>query len=99
MSEIIPVGSLSNPSISQTGQSGAGGFEGFLNGATSTISQVVSNGASVFGGGLQMTTDLFGLIEMQRQLQVEMETVSMISNIDKSRHESKMAAIRNIRTS
>lgn len=43
-------------------------------------------------------TELLSLIELQRQMQIEMQSVSLISNIEKSRHESKMSAIRNIRT-
>lgn len=43
-------------------------------------------------------TELLSLIELQRQMQIEMQSISMISNIEKSRHESKMSAIRNVRT-
>jgi len=97
MSEIIPVSSISNLSGSAGGSLSQSGFSGFLNDATVTAGEIASGGISALGG-LGMSTDLFGLLEVQRQLQMEMETVSMISNIDKSKHESKMAAIRNIRT-
>jgi hypothetical protein len=42
-------------------------------------------------------TELLSLIELQRQMQIEMQSISLISNIEKSRHESKMSAIRNVR--
>lgn len=37
------------------------------------------------------------LIEQQMQIQMEQQNVTFASNIEKSRHESKMAAVRNIR--
>jgi hypothetical protein len=99
MSEIIPVSSIPGSPINNEVSPSGSGFGDFLSGAASSFGDVLSDGMSSVGGGLGMSGDLFGLIEMQRQLQLEMETVSMISNIDKSRHESRMAAIRNIRTS
>jgi len=102
MSDFIPISEVRGSSGNlngMTGASGESGFSQFLSGASSAVGDLAAGGLSIAGGGLGMSTDLFGLIEMQRQLQMEMETVSMISNIDKSRHESKMAAIRNIRTS
>lgn len=98
MSEIIPVSSVAGMLGSKQGSVGQGGFGAFLGDAALTAGEIASGGLSALGGGLGLSTDLFGLLEMQRQLQMEMETVSMISNIDKSKHESKMAAIRNIRT-
>ena len=37
------------------------------------------------------------LIEQQMQVQMEQQTITFTSNIEKSRHESRMAAVRNIR--
>lgn len=37
------------------------------------------------------------LIATQMEMQKEMQVTSMVSNIEKSKHESKMSAIRNIR--
>ena len=97
MSEIIPVSSI--PGASSSGSDGlrGSGFQEFLGDAVGSAGGILGDGLAAVGG-LGMSGDLFALVEVQRQLQVEMETVSMISNIDKSRHESKMAAIRNIRT-
>ena len=39
------------------------------------------------------------LINMQIQMQQEMMTVTMVSNIEKSQHETRMAPVRNIRVS
>lgn len=39
------------------------------------------------------------LIATQVEMQKEMQVTSMVSNIEKSKHESKMSAIRNIRIS
>ena len=107
MSEIIPVitgsGATSNTGLDSISSltSSDGGFKDFLTNKLSDVKDFVGDGISSVGNttGLTMPTDLFGLIEMQRQLQVEMQSVSMISNIEKSRHESRMAAIRNIKTS
>ncbi|MCB0328774.1 MAG: hypothetical protein KDD70_03900 [Bdellovibrionales bacterium] len=38
------------------------------------------------------------LINKQIEMQEQMQLVSLTSNVEKSRHESKMAAIRNVRT-
>jgi hypothetical protein len=37
------------------------------------------------------------LIQMQLSVQKEMQAVTMVSNVEKSRHESKMSAVRNVR--
>jgi hypothetical protein len=108
MSEIISVNSAApvagnsigtnKPSSGSTSPGGQS-FSDFLSGVVSGANNLVSDGLSVAGSGLGSSTDLFGLIELQRQIQFEMETVSMISNIEKSRHESRMSAIRNVRAS
>ncbi len=98
ISQIGSPGGIELPSGEVTGgMSSVGeGFGEIVAGARDILADGLQ-GASAFGG-LQMPTELFGLIEMQRQLQLEMETVSMISNIEKSRHESRMTAVRNMRT-
>ncbi|MCC6220888.1 MAG: hypothetical protein IT291_06585 [Deltaproteobacteria bacterium] len=55
--------------------------------------------ASDFIGGVENvpTGDFAELIELQIEAQMEMQTTTMVSNIERSKHESKMAAIRNIR--
>lgn len=59
---------------------------------------VKSLGKSAIGGvNSSATGDFASLINLQIQAQKEMQTTSMVSNIEKSKHESKMAAIRNVR--
>jgi hypothetical protein len=69
-----------------------------------------SNLGTVFGGFSSIASSLMGstaealvgadysaLIGAQLQAQKEMQVVSMVSNVEKSKHETQMAAIRNIR--
>ena len=46
----------------------------------------------VLGGG-----DITSLLNQQIQIQQVMQTVSMVSNVERSRHETEMAPIRNMR--
>lgn len=39
------------------------------------------------------------LLQTQMEFQKQMQLVSLTSNVEKSKHESRMAAIRNVRTS
>jgi hypothetical protein len=59
--------------------------------ASSAIGGAVSSAV----GGLPSEYD--SLLQLQRQMQLEQLTVTTISNVDRSRHESKMAAVRNIK--
>lgn len=68
-----------------------GTFQNFLNGAKNMFSTAVN-----LVDGPQ--TDLLGLINQQVEAQKEMQLVTMISNLERSKHESKMSAIRNMRT-
>lgn len=52
---------------------------------------------SVGGVSLDLNGDFLSLLQQQIEVQLELQSVSMVSNIEKSKHESKMAAIRNIR--
>lgn len=70
------------------------------------IGNIIRKAGGLIGGALPesiggVSTEMFGdfkeLMELQLQVQMEMQTISMVSNIEKSKHESKMAAIRNIR--
>ena len=74
--------------------SGSSIFKQLMQGATNVLSaaggvagQYISN----------MATTNNELIMMQIQMQQEMQKTSMISNIEKSKHETKMAPIRNIK--
>lgn len=51
-------------------------------------------GGDVLGGG---TAELGELLQAQMETQMRMQSITMASNIEKSSHESKMAAIRNVR--
>jgi hypothetical protein len=65
-------------------------FSGFGSVATSLIGA----GADVLAGA-----DYAALIGAQLQAQREMQVISMVSNVEKSKHETQMAAIRNVRVS
>lgn len=56
-------------------------------------------GDEVGGVEASPTGDFADLIGLQLEAQAEMQTTTMVSNIEKSKHESKMSAIRNIRVS
>ena len=97
---LSPVGSSSASASSQTGNlsayypepssTGMGVFQDVLS--------VVKTAAQGIGGvPLEATGGFAELIQAQIQAQIEMQTTSMVSNIERSKHESKMAAIRNIR--
>ena len=47
------------------------------------------------GGGIQ--PQYMSLLNKQMEMQEQMQLVSLTSNVEKSRHESRMAAVRNIR--
>ena len=71
------------------------GGSGFLN----TAMQLLGNGlGSVASDGLGMISgENAALIQLQLETQREMMYTSMVSNIEKSRHETQMAPVRNIR--
>lgn len=66
-------------------------FKSLLAGASSAFSGTVSNVVSIDPAYAQ-------LIEKQMEVQQQMQLVSLHSNIEKSKHETKMAAVRNVRT-
>ena len=70
----------------------------------SMFSKALSGAAEVGGslvGGVQGNVygDLKELLNLQVETQAKMQSISMLSNIERSKHESRMAAIRNVRTS
>ena len=62
----------------------------------STLGDVASSALGMNGSSLGEYADL---INTQIQMQQEMMTVTMVSNIEKSQHETRMAPVRNIRVS
>ena len=64
-----------------------------FDGIFSTISKV----ASVGGVPSAATGDFASLINQQIEAQKELQSTTMVSNIERSKHETKMSAIRNIR--
>jgi len=67
-------------------------FRTVLNG----VGAVLSGGGSTTGTG-QLDPAYQDLIQKQIEIQQQMQWVSMESNIEKSRHETQMAEIRNAR--
>ncbi len=66
-------------------------FRGALNGMSSLVK------TGVDGLTTALPTELTELINKQIEVQLQMQMVSLISNLEKSKHEMEMAAIRNIR--
>ena len=57
-----------------------------------------ANGSSGYTNYIGIDPEYQALLETQMHMQEQMQQVSLVSNIERSRHESKMAAIRNVRT-
>ena len=66
-------------------------FQGALKGALGAVSDI---GSGAFAG---IDSGYAALLNAQIEAQKQMQLVSMESNIEKSRHETQMAAIRNVR--
>jgi len=62
-------------------------------GAASSVLGTAVDTAGAFGGA----TDIQSLLQQQIEIQRVMQTVSMISNVERSKHETEMAPIRNMR--
>ena len=72
-------------------QSGAGmAFRAVMGG----VNSLLAGAAGGFGG---LSPEYMDLINKQLEVQQQMQLVSLHSNIEKSRHETQMSAIRNIR--
>ena len=66
--------------------------------AKDLASKVVGTAADVItAGGTQLNSDYSNLIQQQIEVQKQMMVTSMISNVEKSKHETQMAPVRNIR--
>lgn len=69
-------------------------------GAVNDFVSTITSAAGELGGvPLSATGSFAALLQAQIQAQMEMQTTSMISNLERSKHESKMSAIRNMRMS
>lgn len=64
-----------------------------------TVGKMFSATTATLSGvaGLGGMTDIPGLLNKQMEIQVIMQLVSMESNISRSKHETEMAPIRNMR--
>ena len=63
------------------------------------VMRAIGNGldGGVRSLGLGIDTQFLGLLQQQLHAQQQMQSVSMSSNIEKSKHETNMSPIRNIR--
>ena len=76
----------------------SGVFNSILGVARSALSLVPGASRSIgFTDPSGISPDFQSLIELQLQAQKEMMLVSMVSNVEKSKHETQMAPVRNIR--
>lgn len=68
-------------------------------GLFSSIMQTVGGTTKSSSGEIPITvsSEFQNLIEMQMEFQTDMQEVSMYSNIERSKHETAMAPIRNMR--
>lgn len=62
------------------------------------VLQGVGKAVSGASSAVSIDPEYRDLIETQMEFQRQMQLVSLHSNIEKSRHEAKMAAIRNVRS-
>ncbi len=74
-------------------------FSSVLEGASGLVSKVA--GIALGGGGAQQFPNLdpgyADLLQKQIEVQVQMQLMTLYSNIEKSQHETKMTSLRNIR--
>lgn len=78
--------------LPEPSSTGIGAFADILNTAKGIASEVG-------GVPLEVTGGLSELLQTQMQFQMEMAAINLVSNIERSKHESKMSVIRNIRVS
>jgi len=62
---------------------------------TATVGAAVGQAAGAVTG---LYPEYMSLINLQMEAQRQMQLVSLYSNIEKSKHETQMAAVRNVRT-
>ncbi len=87
--------SSGNSALLRVAPEPASSFGALMRGVATTGLNIAR--AVIPGGDAIGSQDLTGLLTMQIQIQQEMQTVSMISNVERSRHETEMAPIRNMR--
>jgi hypothetical protein len=63
------------------------------------IDGVATLAGDIGGVALGVGGDLGELLQEQMQLQMEMASINLVSNIQKTEHEGRMSVIRNIRVS
>lgn len=88
------MGSVSNSVLSRIMPEPKSNYS-FSNILTNIKDSILGTGSSVVG----IDSQYADLISKQMEMQEQMMLVSMVSNIEKTTHETKMAAVRNIRTS
>lgn len=98
--------------VAKAGDGGAG-FRQFIGGAVQVAGQLVGNvagagglGMGPLGGGLNAITggppgtggsDFAQLLQLQERMQRESAQFNTLSNVSKTEHETRMAAIRNMK--
>ena len=83
----------------------ATGIQSAIQTTSSFLPQPLPSGVSfasqLLGGQSSQMVDISpsyqALIDKQIQVQLEQQQITMVSNVEKSRHESRMAAVRNVR--
>lgn len=89
---ISPAGDTAAAYLPEPSSTGVGVFSDILDTARGVAKEIG-------GVPLEVTGGLSDLLETQIQFQMEMAAINLVSNIERSKHESKMAVIRNIRVS
>jgi len=65
-------------------------------GAGSVIGNLIGGGMNFGGIGSGVSSDSMQMLQMQQQVNAESRQYEMLSNVMKARHDSAMAAIRNM---
>ena len=79
--------------LPEPARTGVGLFQDAIN----TVANAGQNALS--GSDLSSAGSFASLIETQIEIQKELQAATMVSNVEKSKHEANMAPIRNIRVS
>ena len=87
----VPALNLNGSSLGRFSPEPKSSYSAFFNSAASTAKSLFA--AAVPG----VEGDFAALIQQQIYWQYQMQLVSMISNVEKSKHETAMAAVRNVR--
>ena len=98
VNQITPSSTAAGSYLPEPAVAATGAFQDFMDIARDVVSGVFERLPAVIGEVPTGATGSFAeLINAQLQAQIEMQTTTLVSNIERSKHESKMAAIRNIR--